>query len=162
VNNIIEVKNRPNWLMTIFGAITLIIITFAIVVIIPLATVQETYFLSILSFLISVIPFLLFFFIILYLWLWNTFGKTILEKKGNEIIVTKKWKLFSKSRSYSHMQKIIIKNYKIEKSGYYTRYNFSLGGAVNSIVFIINSEEIRIIDWLTEKRAKDILRFIND
>lgn len=157
----IVIKNKTNWFISIFGAIILILLIFSIIFIVPLAIIQETYFLSVLMFSITVIPFLIFFVLILYFWLWNTFGKTILEKKESEITVIKRWKLFTKTKSYSHIEKVIIKNYKIERSGYYTRYNFSLSGVVNSIVLIINNEEIRIVDWLTEKKANEILLFIN-
>lgn len=162
MTHIIKVKNKTNWMMSIFRAFALIIITFVIIVVVPLATIQETYFLSILTFLITVIPFLIFFIIILHLWLWNVFGKTIIEKQLGEIIVAKKYNLFFKTKTYSTIDKIIIKNYKIERRGYYTRYNFSFSNAVYSIVFIVDEKEIRIIDWLTEKKANEILKFIND
>lgn len=162
MSNKTEIKNKTNWFMSIFGAVALILLMFAIIIVLPLATIHETYFLSVLIFLITAIPFLSFFILILHLWLWNTFGKTILEKKSGEVTVTKKWNLFFRKKSYVKIDKVIIKNYRIERSGYYTRSNFSLSGAVHSIVFIINNEEIRIVDWLTEKRAKEILFFIND
>ena len=57
----------------------------------------------------AVIPFAFFTFL-LYVWLWNTFGKTVLEISPNKMCVRQKNKLFSKTKTYlkSEIQQVYI------------------------------------------------------
>ncbi|MGS0747083.1 hypothetical protein [Halpernia sp. GG3] len=88
--------------------------------------------------------------------MWNTFGKTVLFIEKEKITIIRKCKLFSKPTIYleSKINKIYSKNFKIEKSKYYTRVNFSLNGSLNSVIFEINGNENRIIDWLTRTESR--------
>ena len=159
----IEIKNKTNWLLTIIGLIAIVVLSILILFIIPLFSVQETYLMSILSYVMNVSIFIAFFILFLTIWLWNTFGKTILNIDEEKIIVIKKFKLFSKPKIYlkEEVEKIEIKDYRIEKSKYYTRYNFSLTNATNSIVILTNNE-IRMVDWITKEKAIDIVEKIEN
>ena len=124
---------------------------------------KKNSFFSIFASFFSAIPFLAFFTFLLYLWLWNTFGKTVLIIEKEKVTIIKERKLFTKPQVYfkSKVGKVFCKNFKVEKSKYYTRINFSLSGSLNSIIFEINGYENRIIDWLTQSKADEIVDTIN-
>lgn len=153
----IKVKNKTNWFLTIFSSIGLLILTFIIVLILPLISIRETYLLSAISYIALVIPFLAFYILFIYIWLWNTFGKTILKFDTEKIILIKKNKLFSKSKTYyrAKIQSINIEDFKIEKTQFNTRYHI-FSNSTFSVTFIYNNLTIRIIDWLTHEKAKEI------
>jgi hypothetical protein len=114
-------------------------------------------------YILGVAPFVLIFILILYLWLWNTFGKTILNIEPEIITVIKKNKLFSKPKYYkkNEIEKVIVKDYSIEQTKYFTRFNVSFSGSINSIVFVKNGQELRIIDWQKRSTANEIVDKIN-
>lgn len=159
----VEIKNKTNWTLSFIGSIALIVMLFLIFILIPLATIQKTYFLSIIFYILGVAPFVMIFILILYLWLWNTFGKTILNIEPEIITVIKKNKLFSKPKFYkkNEIEKVIVKDYSIEQTKYFTRFNVSFSGAINSIVFVKNGQELRIIDWQKRSTANEIVDKIN-
>lgn len=154
----IEIKNRTNWLITFIMGLALIVSTFIILVLIPLMSAKETYFLSIISYLINIIPFVAFFTLFLYFWLWNTFGKTLLIVEQETITVKYKNKLFAGSKIFlkQEIKDIQMMDFKIEKYQFGTRYHFSWVDATYSIVFIFNNDEKRIINWITKEKADEI------
>jgi hypothetical protein len=158
---IIKVKNKTNWLNTIVLGFGLILASIIIFVLLPLISVQETYLLSAITYIIKVIPFLAFYIVFLYLWLWNTFGKTILKFDAEKIIIIKKYKLFSKPKTYfrTEIEKISVDDFKIEKTKYFTRNNIFTNYTF-SIVFTVNKLPIRIVDWLSHEKADEILNDI--
>lgn len=158
----IIVKNRTNWFLALILTISLIILLFMIVVILPLMTIQSTYFLSIACYLYSLILPLSFFIFFLYIWLWNTFGKTVLEIYSDRIVVSTKYKLFNKPKIYlkSEIQKIDILDLSIERTKYNFRLNYLFSNSNQSIVLFMNNETIRIIDWLQLHEAHKILEQI--
>lgn len=162
--NIITVKNKTNWLLTVILGFGLLVASFIILVLLPLSAFQEdSVWLSLFSFAYSSIPFLAFFLLFLYFWLWNTFGKTVLEYDAEKITVMKKSKLFSKPKIYyrTEIQKIDIEDFKIERTKYNVRYHYSWSGSTFSVVFVINNLQIRIVDWITYEKANEIINEIS-
>lgn len=155
---IIEIKNRTNWLITFIMGLALIVSAFIILVLIPLISAKETYFLSVINYFINVIPFVAFFTLFLYFWLWNTFGKTLLIVDQETITVKYKNKLFVGSKIFlrQEIKDIQTMDFKVEKYQFGTRYHFSWIDATYSVVFINNNGEKRIIDWITKEKADEI------
>ena len=163
MTEIIAIKNKPNWIIALIFPFGLLILILIMVVLLPIFSVKGTYLLSALSYVISLIPFLGFFIFFLYIWLWNTFGKVILEISPEKIKVTNKNKLFNKPKEYlkSEIQKISIVDFGIEKTKYYTRLNNLFSNSNYSITIQKGGENIRIVDWLSNERANNILEKIN-
>lgn len=155
---IIKIKNRTNWLITFIIGLALIVCLFIILIIVPLMSAEESYFLSIFSYIIKVIPFAGFFTLLLYFWLWNTFGKTILNIKSDSIIITYKNKLFTKPKTFDkqEIKKIETIDLRMESYKFGVRYHFSWTGATYSVVLADRNKETRIVDWITEKEANEI------
>lgn len=118
----------------------------------------------ILNYISFVTPFAAFFILFLYIWLWNTFGKTILTVEPEQITVRYKNKLFTSPKTYlkKEIDQIQVKDYQVEKYKFGVRYHFSLSGSTYSVVFIQNGNEIRIIDWITEIKACEIVDEIKE
>jgi hypothetical protein len=163
MTEIITIKNKPNWIIAIMFPFGLLILIFIMLVILPFASVKSTYLFSILSYVFSLIPFLGFFILFLHIWLWNTFGKVILEISAENIRVTNKNKLFDKPKEYlkSEIQKISIVDFGIEKTKYYTRLNYLFSSSNYSIAIQKAGKNIRIVDWLNNERANSILEKLN-
>jgi hypothetical protein len=158
---IFKVKNKTNWLVTIVLGFGLLLVGFIVFIFMPLSVIfqENSFWFALFSYASNVVPYLIFFSAIFYFWLWNTFGKTILEYDAEKIIITKKYKLFSKPKTYyrAEIQKIDIEDFEIERTKYNVRYNFSWSGSTYSIIFIIDNTSIRIVDWITYEKAKTIL-----
>jgi hypothetical protein len=155
----IKIKNNTNWAVTIVLGLGLLMASFIILVIIPLTSFQEQGFYAVVNFFSSVTPFAAFFMLFLYFWLWNTFGKTMLTIETEQITIRYKNKLFTKPRIYlkKDIEQILVKDFRIEKSKLGTRYHFSLSGSTYSVVLTHNGNEIRIVDWITEIKAIEIV-----
>lgn len=154
----IEIKNRTNWLMTLITSLALVILFFIILVIIPLTSAEKTYLLSTLSYIFTVAPFVAFFILFLYLWLWNTFGKTILKIETDSITVIHKNKLFKAPNTFlkQEIKDIQTIDQRIEKYKFGVRYHFSWTGATYSVVLADKNGEKRIVDWITKEKADEI------
>lgn len=163
MTEIITIKNKPNWFIAIFLPFGLLILIFIMFVILPIASAEKTYLFSILRYIILLIPFLGFYILFLYIWLWNTFGKVVLEISPEKIKVTNKNRLFNKPKEYqaSEIEKINILDLGIEKTKYHVRLNYLFSKAYYSIIIQKDLKTIRIIDWLTIKDANNILEKIN-
>jgi len=159
----ITIKNKPNWIIALFFPFVLLILCFMILIILPISSAENTYVLSALNYILSVIPFLGVFILVLYIWLWNTFGKVILEISPQKIKVISKNKLFAKPKEYinSEIKKISILDLGIEKTKFYTRLNYLFSKSHFSIIIQKDSQTIRIVDWLTIEYANSILEKIN-
>lgn len=157
----IKVKNKTNWFLTFILGLGLIMIFFIILFFLPLIAFQQSsLLLSIFFYVFSTIPFLAFFILFLYIWLWNTFGKTVLQFDDEKIIVIKKCKLFTSNKTYYRKDiKIGIEDFKIEKTKYFTRNNIFTSSTF-SIVLHQNNKIIRIIDWQSLKKSEEILKTI--
>lgn len=157
----IKINNKTNWFLTFVLGFGLIMISFIILILLPLIAFQQNSFLlSVFSYFFSTIPFLAFFVLFLYIWLWNTFGKTILKFDDEKIIVIKKCKLFTPAKTYYRRDiKIGIEDFKIEKTKYFTRYNIFTSSTF-SIVFHQNNSIKRVIDWQSLKKSEEILKAI--
>jgi hypothetical protein len=157
----LKVKNKTNWFLTIVLGLGLLIVGFILFIFLPLSASQEnSFWLSLFSYASSAVPFLAFFILFLYFWLWNTFGKTVLEFDAEKIIVTKKYKLFSKPKTYYRTEiKIDVEDFRIEKTKYFTRNNI-FSTSTFSVVFIQNNITFRIVDWQSYEKAKEILATI--
>jgi hypothetical protein len=163
MSEIITIKNKPNWIIAIIFPFGLLILIFIMLLILPFFSIKNTYLLSALSYIFSLIPFLGIFIFFLNIWLWNTFGKVILEISPEKIKVTNKNKLFNKPKEYlkSEIEKICILDFGIEKTKYYTRTNNLFSNFNYSITFQKAGTNIRIVDWLNIERANDILEKLN-
>ncbi|AOC93497.1 hypothetical protein BB050_00341 [Flavobacterium anhuiense] len=163
MTEIITIKNKANWFLAIFLPFGLLILIFAMFIFLPIASAQDTYLLSILRYITLLIPFLGFFILFLNIWLWNTFGKVVLEISSEKIKITNKNRLFNKPKEYqvSEIEKISILDLGIEKTKYYVRFNSLFSKSNYSIAFKKGSKTIRIIDWLTIESANNILQRIN-
>jgi len=163
MTEIIAIRNKPNWIIALILPFVLLILILIMLVLLPIFSIRNTYLLSALSYVFSLIPFLVIFIVILYIWLWNTFGKVILEISPEKIKVTNKNKLFNKPKEYlkSEIQKISIVDFGVEKTKYFTRLNYIFSNSNYSITIQKGGEEIRIVDWLSEERANNILEKIN-
>lgn len=160
----IKVKNKTNWLVTVVFGLGLLLASFIILVFLPFSAFQEgSVLLSLFSYACNTVPFLAFFLLFLYFWLWNTFGKTVLEYDTEKIIVTKKYKLFSKPKTYyrTEIQKIDVEDFTIERTKYNARYHYSWSGSTFSVVFICNNLRVRIVDWITYEKANVIVTEIS-
>lgn len=158
----IQIKNRTNWAVTIILGLGLLLLTFIILIIIPLLSIQAEGFFFIVNYISFATPFAAFFILFLYIWLWNTFGKTILIIEPEQITVRHKNKLFASPKTYlkKELDQIQVKDFQVEKYKFGVRYHFSLSGSTYSVVFIQNSTEIRVVDWITETRASEIVNEI--
>jgi cytochrome b subunit of formate dehydrogenase len=156
---IIKVKYKTNWFVTIIFGFGLLLAGFIIFFLLPLSAFQEnSVWLSLFSYASSAVPFLAFFILFLYFWLWNTFGKTVLEYDSEKITVSKKYKLFNKPKTYyrTEIQKIDVEDFQVERTKYNVRYHYSLSGSTFSVVFIYNDLPVRIVDWITYEKANKI------
>ncbi|MDQ6531813.1 hypothetical protein [Flavobacterium sp. LHD-85] len=160
----ITIKNKPNWFIAIFLPFGLLILILIMFVILPIVSAENTYLLSILHYIILLIPFLGFFILFLNIWLWNTFGKVILEISSEKIKVINKNRLFNKSKEYQvfEIEKISILDLAIERTKYNMRLNCLFSKSHYSIVIQKSSKTKRIIDWLTFENANNILEKINE
>lgn len=160
----IEIKNNCNWFITFVMGIGLLICAFIILIILPISTVQENFFLWILQCIMTAIPFIGFFTLFLYFWLWNTFGKKVINVEPDRITLWYKNKLFTKPKTFlkSEIKDIELRDLTIERYKYGTRYHFSLSGKTYSVVLVKKDEEKRIIDWITEDKASEIISKITE
>ena len=160
---IIIIKNKPNWIIALTFPFVLLVLIMIMLVFLPILSASNTYLLSIINYIFALIPFLVFFILFLYIWLWNTFGKVILEISPQKVKVTNKNKLFNKPKEYlrPEIEKISIVNFDIEKTRYFTRLNFLFSNSNYSITIKKGSHIIKIVDWLSHERAKDILEKLN-
>ncbi|UKB83388.1 hypothetical protein LF887_20605 [Chryseobacterium sp. MEBOG06] len=156
---IIKVKNKTNWIVTFILGYGLIITLFIILCIIPFTIHEENYLLSIFNYISSIIPFAGFFFIFLYIWLWNTFGKTILTIEPDAITVRYKNDLFSRTRTYlkKDIDRVQTKDFKVERYKLGVRYHFSLSSPTYSVILIEDNREVRMVDWITQDKADEIV-----
>ncbi|MEN2416324.1 hypothetical protein [Flavobacterium mesophilum] len=163
MSEIITIKNKQNWIVAIILPFALFILLFIIVILLPINSTENTYLLSILHYFYNVGPFLAFFILFLYIWLWNTFGSVILEISPEKIKVTNKYKLFNKPQEFHRceIEKISILDLGIEKTKYYTRLNYLFSKSYYSIVIQKDGKIIRIVDWLNHERANNILQKMN-
>lgn len=155
---IITIKNKTNWAAALILGLGLFMLSFIILIIIPLMSIQEEGFYILLNYISTVIPFAAFFILFLYIWLWNTFGKTILSIEPEQITVRYKNKLFTSPRVYlkKEIDEVQIKDFQVEKYKFGVRYHFSISGSTYSVVFIQNGNEIRIVNWITITKAYEI------
>lgn len=155
---IIKVKTKTNWALAFITSLALLVISFIILVLIPLMSIEETYFLSVISYISKIIPFAAFFTLFLYLWLWNIFGTTILSIEHNSIVLTYKNKLFTKPKTFykQEVKEIETIDLRIEKYKLGIRYHFSWIGATYSVILVLRNGDKRIIDWITEEEAGEI------
>lgn len=155
----IEVKSSTNWLITFVMGIGLLICAFIILIILPIATVQENFFLWILQYIITAIPFIGFSTLFLYFRLWNTFGKTVISIEPDGMTLRYKNKLFTKPKTFlkSEIKDIELRDLTIERNQLGTRYHFSLSGKTYSVLLVKKDEDKRIIDWITEDKASEIV-----
>lgn len=153
----LTIKNKTNWAVTIILGLGLLMASFIILIIIPLMNVESDGFSFILHYISSVIPFAAFFVLFLYIWLWNTFGKTILKIEPEKITVRYKNKLFTGSKIYlkKEIDQILVKNFEVEKYKFGVRYHLSLSGSTYSVVLVQKNNETRIVDWITESKANE-------
>ncbi|WP_433625341.1 hypothetical protein [Chryseobacterium cucumeris] len=158
----IEVKNRTNWIVTIILGLGLFILSLIILIIIPLVSLQAEGVFFIVNYISFATPFTAFFILFLYIWLWNTFGKTIFIIEPEKITVRYKNKLFTSPRIYlkKEIDQILVKDFQVEKYKFGVRYHLSLSGSTYSVVFIQNGNEIRVINWITETKASEIVNEI--
>lgn len=161
---IIKIKNKTNWAVTIISGLGLLLLAFIILIIIPLSSLQEESSFFILHYISFATPFTVFFILFLYIWLWNTFGKTILIIEQEQITVRHKNKLFTSLKTYlkKEIDQIQVKNFQVEKYKLGVRYHFSLSGSTYSVIFVHNGNEIRLIDWITETKASEIVNEIKN
>ncbi|MBB4803071.1 hypothetical protein HNP37_003146 [Flavobacterium nitrogenifigens] len=160
---IITIKNKPNWFLAIFLPFGLLILILIMFVFLPIASAQNTYLFSILRYITLLIPFLGFFIVFLKIWLWNTFGKVILEISSEKIKVTNKNCLFNKPKEYqvSEIEKLSILDLGIERTKFNVRLNYLFSKSNYSVIIVKGSKSIRIIDWLDIEQAKSILEKTN-
>lgn len=152
---IIKIKNKTNWLLTIILGLGLFLLSFTILILIPLISIQEEGFFFFLNYISFTIPFIAFFMLFLYIWLWNTFGKTILTIDSEKVTARYKNKLFTKPKTYlkKETDQILVKDFQVEKYKFGVRYHFSLSGSTYSVVLIQKDIETRMVDWITETKA---------
>lgn len=161
---IIKIKNKTNWLLTIILGLGLFLLSFTILILIPLISIQEEGFFFFLNYISFIIPFIAFFILFLYIWLWNTFGKTILTIDSEKVTVRYKNKLFTKPKTYlkKETDQILVKDFQVEKYKFGVRYHFSLSGSTYSVVLIQKDIETRMVDWITESKASEIVNEIKN
>ena len=155
----IEVKNKTNWLLAIILPFALLILLVLILVLLPLFSFRHSVLISIFNYCYSACLPIVFFVFFLYVWLWNTFGKTVLEISSTEINVRQKNKLFSKPKIYlkSEIKDIGILDLSIEKTRYHIRPNYLFSSSNQSITITTAYDQKRIVDWLTPDQANDLL-----
>ncbi|MDQ1162759.1 PIN domain nuclease of toxin-antitoxin system [Chryseobacterium sp. SORGH_AS 447] len=132
-----------------------------IFLILPLSISHEnSFWISLFNYFCSVGPFLTFFLLFLHLWLWNTIGRTVLKYDDEKIIVIKKFNLLVATKTYYRTEIIIdIKDFKLEKTRYFTRYHL-FSKSTFSLVFIQNNLILRIINWQSYEKSKEIVDLI--
>ncbi|MDW9379932.1 hypothetical protein [Chryseobacterium sp. JV558] len=153
---IIEIKNKINWLVTFITSVGLLILFCIILIIISIGLLQA-------SFIPFMLPFGALFIFVLYIWLWNNFGKTVLTIDPETVKVEYKNKLFTSPKTYlkKDIDHVETKDFTIETSKYRVRYNFSLSQSTYAVVFTTKDQEIRIIDWIKQEKADEIVDLIN-
>lgn len=154
---ILEIKNKTNWLVTFITSVGLLILFCIILIIVSVGLLQPAGFIS------FILPFSAFFIFILYIWLWNNFGKTVLTIDHETLTVHYKNKLFTNPKTYlkEEIDRIETKNFEVERHPLGVRYHFSLSGSTYSVILIQKDVEIRIVDWLTKDKADEIAGELN-
>ncbi|WP_347218560.1 hypothetical protein [Chryseobacterium sp.] len=121
-------------------------------------SIEESYLLSVFSYIIKAIPFTGFFTLFLYVWLWNTFGKTVLSIETDSMTVKYKNKLFTGPKTFlkQEIKDIQTKDLTLEEYKNGVRYHFSWTGSTYSVVLVNKDGEKRIVDWITREKADEI------
>lgn len=113
----LEYKNPTNWLIAIALPIPLLIFIITTIILLFLVIFSNDILSKIDSatFLLPCLAFVLYF---LWIWLWNTFGKTIIIFNNDEISVKKKFNIFYKKKNYlkNSISKVFIQDRSIEKN----------------------------------------------
>lgn len=150
---ILEIKNKTNWLVAFVTSVGLLILFCIILIIVSIGFLQPAGFIS------FVLPFAALFIFILYIWLWNNFGKTVLTIDDGNLTVQYKNKLFTSPKTYlkEEIDRIETKNFEVERHQLGVRYHFSISGSTYSVILIQKDSEIRIVDWITETKAGEIV-----
>ncbi|MDH6253170.1 hypothetical protein M2347_002897 [Chryseobacterium sp. H1D6B] len=158
----IEIKNKTNWFVTILLTPALLFLILVLFLIIPLISIQDTYLLSAVIYLWSSIPFAGLFILLLHIWLWNTFGKTILNIDSEKLIIHKKYRIFGKTKVFNRtaIEKVEVKDFKIEKFKYNSKYHYSHSNSTYSVVIIYNNQAVRIVNWIQSEKAEEIRNII--
>ncbi len=154
----IEIKHKTNWLLTVFTSIALIISFLMGLIMIILGLLQYGNFFAIANcFSIAALA-ICFFIFLLYIWLWNNFGKTILTIDPETVTITYKNKLFTSPKIYlkKETDHIETKDFMIEKNQFGIRYHFSISGSTYSVILLQKNIKIRIINWITQGKADEI------
>lgn len=149
---ILEIKNKTNWLVTFITSVGLLILFCIILIIVSIGFLQPAGFIS------FVLPFAAFFIFILYIWLWNNFGKTVLTIDHEILTVHYKNKLFTSPKTYlkKETDHIETENFEVERHPLGVRYHFSISGSTYSVILMQKENEIRIVDWITKDKADEI------
>jgi len=156
----IEIKNKTNWFAAIVLPFALLILVVIIILILPLFSLRQSLFLSLFAYVGATCLPLTFLTFLLDVWLWNTFGRTVLKISPNELRVRHQFKIFGKPKTYlkSAINDIAILDLSIERTALFTRRNYLFSNANQSIVVITNAgKKDRIIDWLTTDKATELL-----
>lgn len=167
----IIIKNKVNWLIALVLPVPITVLIVIILIIFPITIISNYNSSSFSNSLISIINYSVAFFIFpiafltvfLYLWLWNTLGKTILAVTKTEIRLSKKSKLFYKTKTYkiSEIKKIYIENRDVETNGYSIRLNYLFSKSNQTIAIEYNDSKVRIFGWISKEEANKIIYDIN-
>ncbi|MEG0926403.1 hypothetical protein [Chryseobacterium sp.] len=155
----IEIKNSTNWLLTVVMSIGLILSSCVIVILLLIGLLQNIDISAILSVLSMAGVAIGFFILFLYIWLWNTLGRTVFHVEAGSITISYKNKLFAKPKTFlkNEIKDIQAIDYSIEHYKYGVRYHFSWTGTTYSVVLITQDYEKRLINWITEDKANEIV-----
>jgi hypothetical protein len=84
------------------------------------------------------------------MWLWHTFGQTILSIQNNTLTIRKQNDIFSKQKHYDldKIQDLHIQSRDIERTKYFVRPNHLFTDKTKTIAFIYEHKTTRAIDWL--------------
>ncbi|SEG54619.1 hypothetical protein SAMN05421847_2650 [Halpernia humi] len=153
----LEYKNPINWAIAIIFPIPLLIFSIVVITLLLSIIIDKDIF-SKTNYFEFLVVFLAFVVFILWMWLWNTFGKTILIFNSEEVEVKKKFNIFYKKKKYQKksINKILIRDRNIEKKQYYIRINGLFSDENQCIALKMNDGKIiKIIDWLNNSTAEN-------
>ncbi len=161
---VIHVKNKVNWPMALILPIPLIVILLVCLALFFTGILS----LSLFSMMSSLLLFLLsapFFLLFLYLWLWNTFGETVVTISQTTITLSKRRHLFFKTKAYqiSDITSIYSENRDVDLKGFLARNNYIISKELQTVgITLDSSAKITLFTWLSKRKAKEIIVKIND
>lgn len=157
----ILIKNRQNYMFTILGFVMMVMNLGMIFIALFASYIQSENLFSFIFNLSFLVPFIIFFLFILYLWVWNTFGKTEIQLTSDSLRIISHNKLFVKPKliELEKIQKVEYDDLTIERTRFrvsyhpFSKYNFAV--RVHT-----KTGEFYAVKWINLENAQKLTKLI--